>query len=193
MFVRNASAEILGLPLPDVCFLLACLPVCKGGLGNRDPALVLGPTLIASNFTFAGSQGECGAAMDEPLAVDVGVVHTLQSSVLIADVQPGQVVKKMERRKVMERQALCRRSGWSFSSFAMENIGVWGSKANHLLQKLVTIWANSNGCTKGEAALLCSSRLRLALLRGQARQLERGFPLPQPQSVAEECVDLFSL
>ena len=30
----------------------------KCGLGIRDPALVLGPTFIASNFWFAGSQGE---------------------------------------------------------------------------------------------------------------------------------------
>ena len=49
----------------------------------------------------------------------------------------------------------------------MENIGVWGGKANHLLQKLVTIWANSNGI-KGEAALLCRSRLQLAPLPGLA-------------------------
>ena len=29
-------------------------------------------------------------------------------------------------RKVLERQALCKRSGWSFSPLAMETIGVWG-------------------------------------------------------------------
>ena len=88
---------------------------------------------------------------------------------------------------------LCKRSGWSFTPFAMETIGVWGGKANSLLQKLVTVWANSNGCAKGEAALLCRSRLQLALLRGLARQLERGFRLPEPQPVSEEYVDLFSL
>ena len=93
-------------------------------------------------------------------------------------------------RKVM---VLCKRSGWSFTPFAMETIGVWGGKANSLLQKLVTVWANSNGCAKGEAALLCRSRLQLALLRGLARQLERGFRLPKPQPVSEEYVDLFSL
>ena len=32
--------------------------------------------------------------VDEPLAVDVGVVHTLQASIKIADVQPGQLAKK---------------------------------------------------------------------------------------------------
>ena len=41
VFVRNALDEILGSPLPDICFLLACLPVRKGGLGIHDPALVL--------------------------------------------------------------------------------------------------------------------------------------------------------
>ena len=94
----------------------------------------------------------------DPLAVDVGVVHTLQSSINSADVQPGPLAKKMEQRKVLERQALCRRNGWSFSPFAMETIGVWGGKARHLLQKLATVWANHNGCTKREAASGCRSR-----------------------------------
>ena len=77
----------------------------------------------------------------EPLAVDVGVVHTLQSSILLADVQPGQLTKNMERRKILERQALCkrkqvgrfRRSQWRQSA---------KGKANNLLQKLATVWAN---------------------------------------------------
>ena len=56
--VRSALDDILGSPLPDICFLLACLPVRKGGPGIRDPALVLGPAFMASNFGFAGSQGE---------------------------------------------------------------------------------------------------------------------------------------
>ena len=128
----------------------------------------------------------------EPLAVDVGVVHTLQSSINLADVQPGQLARKMEQRKVLERQALCRRNGWTFSPFAMETIGVWGGKARHVLQKLATAWANLNSCTKHEAASLCRSRLELALVRGLARQLERGFPLPQPQPAADEFVDLYS-
>ena len=62
--------------------------------------------------------------VDEPLAVDVGVVHTLRSSILLAVVKPGQPAKKMERRKNLKRQALCRRSGWSFSPFVMETMGV---------------------------------------------------------------------
>ena len=119
--------------------------------------------------------------VDVPLAVDAGVVHTLQYSILSADVNPGQLAKQMEQRKILERQALCHRSGRSFIPFAMETIGRWGGKAEHLLQKLVTLWANTHVCSKREAAFLCRSRLQLALVRGLARQLERGFPLPQPQ------------
>ena len=67
--VQNALEEIFGSPLPDICFLLACLPVRKGGLGIRDPALVPGRAFIASNFGFAGSQGELpdfGASWQKP-------------------------------------------------------------------------------------------------------------------------------
>ena len=375
VIVRKALESIVGSPLPDLCFLLACLPVRKGGMGLQDPALVLGPAFLSSNFGFAASQGElperfwrelsdawaiileklhlnattlaaiegaasvepddidaawtkqkwwqeqvhtqkdahfklnatdrlralqalnsahratditslvgaedgpislssrpwtllarfrlglpldalenrycpgCGAAMDAygdhvlschklgiyarhnevrnelaslcgdlslkvemekgpdgsslrpgdvlvhglvdvPLAVDVGVFHTLQPSILPADVKPGQLAKKMEQRKVHERQALCHRSGWSFTPFAMETIGRWGGKAEQLLQKIVNLWANNRGCTKREAAVLCRSRLQLALVRGLGRQLERGFPLPQPQPAASE--DIYS-
>ena len=130
--------------------------------------------------------------VDVPLAVDVGVVHTLQSSIPPADVKPGQHAKKMERRKILERQALCHHSGWSFTPFVMETIGRWGGKAEHLLQQLVTRWANLQGCSKPEAALLCRSRLQLALVRGMARQLERGFPLPQPQPASAALEELYS-
>ena len=130
--------------------------------------------------------------VDVPLAVDVGVVHTLQSSILPAVVQPGLLASKMERRKFVERQALCRRNGWAYSPFTMETIGVWGGKANNVLQKLVTLWATNYGCTKSEASLLCRSRLQLALVRGLARQLERGFPIPEPQPAALEHEDLYS-
>ena len=37
--------------------------------------------------------------VDAPLAVNVGVVQTLQSSILLANVQPGQMAKTMERRR----------------------------------------------------------------------------------------------
>ena len=54
--------------------------------------------------------------VDESLPVDVG---TLQQSILLAVVQPGQRATKMEQRNTLERQALCRRCGWSFLPFAM--------------------------------------------------------------------------
>ena len=82
--------------------------------------------------------------------------------------------KGQKQTPCIEKLPSVSRHAWSFTPFAMETIGIWGGKANSLLPKLVTVWANSNGCTKGEAALLCRSRLQLALLRGLARQkLER--------------------
>ena len=114
--------------------------------------------------------------VDEPLAVDVGVVHSLQSSIKIAEVQPGKSAKKMEQQKVLERQALCQRNGWRFLSFVVETIGVFGGKAQFMMQKIICLWANTHGCSNREASLLCRTRIELALIRGQARQLERGFP-----------------
>ena len=75
------------------------------------------------------------------------VVHT--AIIYFSVVQPGLLASKMERRKVLGCQALCRRNGWSFSPFAVETIGVWGGKANSLLRKLVTLWR----CTKNKASL----------------------------------------
>ena len=115
--------------------------------------------------------------VDEPLAVDVGVVHSLQSSIKIAEVQPGKSAKKMEQQKVLERQALCQRNGWRFLPFVVETIGVFGGKAQFMMQKIISLWANTHGCSKREASLLCRTRIELVLIRGQARQLERGFPV----------------
>ena len=58
-----------------------------------------------------------------------------------------------------------RRMGWQGKQFAAETGDPMGQQQ----------------CTKSEASLLCRSRLQLALVRGLARQLERGFPLPQSQ------------
>ena len=110
--------------------------------------------LVWSHSAIINSVGECGLCNQVKLAR-----------------------KKMERRKVRERQALCRRSGWSFSPFVIKANGVRSGKANQLLQKLVTVSTNNNGCSKRKASFLCRSRLQLALVRGLARQLERGFPL----------------
>ena len=72
---------------------------------------------------------------------------------------------------------------WSFLDImltfqAVKADAIPGGKANGLLQKLVNLWANNNGYSKSEASSLCRSRLLLALLRGMARQLVRGFPRP---------------
>ena len=126
---------------------------------------------------------------DEPLAVDVGVVHSLQSSTKIAENQPGDMAKKMEQQKVQERRALCQRAGWRFLPFVVETIGVFGGKAQSLMQKLISLWSNTHGCSKREASLLCRTRIELALIRGQARQLERGFPLVESPTVADDFQD----
>ena len=52
--VRKALESILGSPLPDLCFLLACLH----GMGLQDAVAVLGAAFLSSNFGFASSQAE---------------------------------------------------------------------------------------------------------------------------------------
>ena len=102
--------------------------------------------------------------------------HSLQTSIKIAEVQPGKLAKKMEQQK--ERQALCQRNGWRFLPFVVETIGVFGGKAQFMRQKIISLWANTHGCSKREASLLCRTRIELALI--VARQLERGFPFLEP-------------
>ena len=114
----------------------------------------------------------------QPLAVDFAVVHTLQSSINLADVQPGKLARQMEHWKVKESQMSCARNGWSFTPFVLETLGSWGGKARYVLQKLIKQWALHHACSKSEAAATCRARLALALVRGLSRQLERGFPLP---------------
>ena len=110
----------------------------------------------------------------------------------MAEVQPGQLAKKMEQQKVQERQAPCQRNGWRFLPFVAETIGGFGGKAQFLMQKLISLWANTHGCSKREAALLCRTRIELALIRGQARQLERGFPLPVSETASDDFNELFT-
>ena len=45
------------------------------------------------------------------------------------------------------------------------------------MQKIIEQWAITHGCNKNEAAVMCRTRLTLALVRGLSHQLERGFPL----------------
>ena len=83
-----------------------------------------------------------------PLAVDFAVVHTLQSSINMADEQPGKLTKQMENWKVKRKQALCASNGWSFLPFVMETIGSWGGKAKHLLQILIKQLALTHFCNR---------------------------------------------
>lgn len=62
-----------------------------------------------------------------PTAVDFSVMHALQPSVALADVQPGKAARQMERA------AICRRMGWAFVPFVAEAAGTLGGKARHLL------------------------------------------------------------
>ena len=127
----------------------------------------------------------------QPVAVDFAVAHTLQSNINLADVQPGQVARHTERRKTTERQALCLANGWTFTPFVMETIGSWGGKGRRLLQQLIDIWAVEHGATKKDAAVECRTRMALALVRGLARQMERGFPL-HGVSMEDSCDDLLA-
>ena len=36
-------------------------------------------------------------------------------------------------------------------------LALWGGKANNLLQKLVTVWANNYGCSKQDASAAASA------------------------------------
>ena len=111
-----------------------------------------------------------------PVAVDFAVVHSLQSSINLADVRPGQLAKRMESHKIVERQALCRGAGWELVPFVMETVGSWGGKGRYILQRIIRLWALQNNCAMKDAALICRTRLALVLTRALARQLERAFP-----------------
>ena len=47
-------------------------------------------------FLLRPGNGLVHGLVDEPLAVDVGVVHTLQSSIQLADVNPGQLANVLD-------------------------------------------------------------------------------------------------
>ena len=101
----------------------------------------------------------------QPLAVDFSVVHTLQQSTNLADVQPGKKAKRMENWKIKQSQALCARQGWSFAPFVMETVGTRGGKGRYVLQKVTKHYALTQQCSKAEAAVTCRTRLALALVR----------------------------
>ena len=53
-------------------------------------------------------------------------------------------------------------------------------------------YALTQQCSKAEAAVTCRTRLALALVRGLARQLERGFPACNNDIVDEDFDDFYS-
>ena len=124
---------------------------------------------------------------NSPIAVDFSVVHTLQTS----DMRPGKLVKQAENR-TSERSAICRQEGWNFVPFIVETVGMWGGKARYLSQKLMRLWALKNSCSMSDAALSCRARLALAVVRGLARQLERGFPARVSDHAVEDFEDVLS-
>ena len=67
------------------------------------------------------------------------MVHSLQSSIELAEVQPGKLAEKIEQHKFQERQALCQRSGWRLLPFVVETIGVFGGKTRFMMQKIISL------------------------------------------------------
>ena len=115
--------------------------------------------------------GECAST-----AVDFSVVHPLQLSANLAEVQAGKLAKRVEQRKIHQQAGACRSAGWEFSPFVIETLGAWGGHAQHLVQQIIRRWALKKKCAIGEAARLCKSRIAASVFRGVCRQLERGFP-----------------
>ena len=103
-----------------------------------------------------------GLSDGSPAAVDFSVVHALQLSATLADVQPGKLAKATERRKVQENRALCRSQGWECVPFVVEVLGAWGGKARY-----------ASGLSR-KAAPPRRPRIGIgmAILRSTARQLE---------------------
>ena len=120
------------------------------------------------------------------------MVHTLQTSASLADMRPGKLAKQAENRKTSERSAICRQEGWTFVPFVVETVGMWGGKARYLSQKLMRLWALKNSCSMSDAAMSCRARLALAVVRGLARQLERGFPARESDHAAVDFEDMLS-
>ena len=109
--------------------------------------------------------------------IDFGVVHPLQPSCSLAEVEPGKLARQAARHKKSASTALCRRAGSSFETFIVETFGSWESGALRLAQALVKMTALHRSRSLVEAARSCRSRLAAAVLRGMCRQVERGYPV----------------
>ena len=68
--VQTAKSEILGTPLDDLQFALACLRSHKGGLGLQDPRFTHAPVFLAAVFNYASS-----ADNDHLLAIDPNLLR----------------------------------------------------------------------------------------------------------------------
>ena len=151
------------------------------------PTLAFRSSFLACILSYFGSFGcerqtlkkKEGTKKASSTAVDFSVVHALQSSDILADVQPGKLARTTEQRKVRENAALCRLAGWNCCPFVLEAVGAWGGRTRHLTQIIACRLAAVQQCTRKEAALSCRGRISSALLRAVCRQLERGFPPPE--------------
>ena len=151
-----------GLPAEVRFFLCGArlIPFCCHKLGiyarHNEVGNEFASLCLDMNLRFETEEGPQGSSFHpadvlvhgldgQPLAVDFAVVHTLQSQVKLADVQPGNVARHTESQKLMERQALCLANGWTFAPFVMETVGTWGGRKRRVLQKLSNFWAVTQG------------------------------------------------
>ena len=103
------------------------------------------------------------------------MVHTLQSSVNLADVQPGKLAEQMEDHKVNEKQAVCRQNGWSFAPFVMES-GIKSEEAQCCAEARYAVGYGSFLYKQGSGSHH-SKPPGAGTHTGLSRQKERGFPL----------------
>ena len=84
--------------------------------------------------------------------VDFGVVHPLQPSGSLAEVEPGKLAHDTAQRKKTASAALCQREGTFFEAFIVETFGTWDGGALRLTQALVRATALHRSCSLLEAA-----------------------------------------
>ena len=118
-------------------------------------------------------------------AVDFVIAHPLHPSCDLANVRAGKLAALSESRKRRDNGPECARAGWKCAPFGAETFGAWGAGARFLVQRLVFLWSQKQGCSLREAGLACHGTLGAAVLKAVCRQLERGFPLPGEGSGSE--------
>jgi hypothetical protein len=148
---------------------VASLATDLGLSTELEVRLPSGPPLRPADVLIRGLE-------DQPVAVDVSVVHVLQSSHSLAELVPGKCAATVESTKDRQRRQLCLQHNWEYTPFVLETVGTWGGKARCLLQKLIKLAAWKKSIPYPDAAILCRGRLAAALTLGIARQLDRAFP-----------------